>query len=219
MPGIPAHVVDRSGSRPAKEFLRTSGITPIGSNVTFATLDDLIGHGTPACLFESLNDLENAVTMAAAEVDRDPSRVAHHIGNRLRMTIGQVHDVDEVSHAGAVGRWIVVPEDTKTRQRAMSNASDIRKQIVRNAVRILADEAGRMRADRIEVAQADGAEVGPGAADVGKNLLDVKLGAAVGVGRFARRAVLREGQALGRAVHGRGGAEDETRDALPAHGC
>ena len=77
--------------------------------------------------------------------------------------------------------------------------------------------AGRMGADRIEVAQADDAPGRIGPAEVGEDLLDLQLRAAVGVGGGARRVGLVQGERLRRAVDRRGRAEDEALHARGAH--
>ena len=75
-----------------------------------------------------------------------------------------------------------------------------------------------MGADRIEVPQADDAPFGISAAEVGENLLNLKLCAPVGVRGLPCRIRFFEGQMLRRSVDRGRGAEDEALHARLSHG-
>ena len=57
------------------------------------------------------------------------------------MPFGEVHDVDVVAHARAVGRRVVVAEDAHLGKASVRDAGHVGQEIVRNAVGIFADES------------------------------------------------------------------------------
>ena len=61
------------------------------------------------------------------------------------MTLGQIDHMDVITHAGAVGGIVVIAEYGKLLALADGDLSDIRQQIVRNAVGILTDQAALVR--------------------------------------------------------------------------
>src|ERR1700751_2029546 len=63
----------------------------------------------------------------------------------------QVHDVDIIPDAGAIGRIVIISKNIHALAPSNGNLGNERKQIVRNAVGIFADQAALMSADRIEV--------------------------------------------------------------------
>ena len=69
------------------------------------------------------------------------------------MAARQVYNVDVVAHAGAVGRGIVIAKDMDLFQLADCDLGNVRDQVVGDAVGVLANQAGRMRADGVEVTQ------------------------------------------------------------------
>ena len=75
-----------------------------------------------------------------------------------------------------------------------------------------------MSTDRVEVPQTDCAPVRGRPAEVGEDLLDLKLGAPVRVGGFSRRVGFMQRKAFRRSVDRGGGAEDESPDARLLHG-
>ena len=69
------------------------------------------------------------------------------------MAGGEVLDVDVVALAGAVGRGVVVAEDAQPVATTHRDLRDERHEVVGDPLRVLADRAGRVRADGVEVAQ------------------------------------------------------------------
>ena len=186
IPGVPAHVVNVSGRLPAEKLLCPRRICPVGGNIAFAARGHFKGDLFSARAFEGSDDFQHTVAPSASEIDRSPPGVRHHERNRFGMTVCKIHDMDVVANAGAVGRGIVAAEDAELREDAVGDTGDIGEQIIGDTVRILSDETGRMCADRVEVAQADCAEVGVGAADVRENFFNVQFRAAVGIGLLCR---------------------------------
>lgn len=86
-----------------------------------------------------------------------------------------------------------------------------------NALRVLPDAPRGMRSHRIEVPKEDDAPLLVRDAHVLQHPLLEVLARAVGVGRAAHPARLRQGELFGRAVDGRGRGEDEFLDPVIAH--
>ena len=124
--------------------------------------------------------------------------------------------MDVVAHAGAVGRVVVAAEDLQELALAHRDLGDVGHQVVRDAARVLAEGAAGVRAHRVEVAQVGDRPARGAALELAQHLLAQQLGHAVGVGA-GQRAVLGDGQALGLAVDGGRGAEDQRLHALALH--
>ena len=92
-------------------------------------------------------------------------------------------DVDVVADAGAVGGGIVVPEHGEMWSLAHRHLLDVRHQVVRDPLRVLADLARLVRAHRVEVPQQDDVPRRVGLVDVLEDVLDEELRPPVRVGR------------------------------------
>src|SRR3546814_10320969 len=84
--------------------------------------------------------------------------------------------MDIIAHAGAVGCIVIVAEHRQFAQPSGGDAADEGHQIVRNAVRILADQSAVVRAHGVEIAKDRDAPLWIGGGDVGEHLLDNQLG-------------------------------------------
>ena len=133
------------------------------------------------------------------------------------MAAGQVHDMDVVADAGAVGSGVVIAEDMDLFQLAHSHLGDVGHEVVGDAVGVLADEAGLVGADGVEVAQQSHVQGGVSLADIGEDALGESLGGAVGVGGGTHGEVLGDRHTGGVAVDGGGRAEHEVVAVVPAH--
>ena len=69
------------------------------------------------------------------------------------MTDRKVNSVDVIAHTGSVRSRVIIAEDTETFQLADSNLCDIRNQVVRDSLRILADQTALVCTDWVEVAE------------------------------------------------------------------
>ena len=133
------------------------------------------------------------------------------------VTLGQVDHVDVVAHAGAVRGVVIVAVDLNGLQLTNRDLGHVRGEVCRNALRILAKQAGLVSANRVEVAQQHD---GPGRishVNVAQDLLLEQLGGAVRVGGAASRRFLGDRQLLRAAVHGGGGGEDDLLDVVLLH--
>ncbi|MNL57724.1 hypothetical protein D3C87_1813090 [compost metagenome] len=105
-----------------------------------------------------------------------------------------------VAHARAVGGVVIVAKDPQEWLTAHRHLGDEGEQVVGQIARAFADLAAGVCADRVEVAQRDGAEGGVGRADVAQHLFHHQLGAAVGIGG-RQRMRLGERQIARFAIH------------------
>eukprot|EP00961_Rhodomonas_salina_P004685 63617-Rhodomonas_salina.2 len=90
-----------------------------------------------------------ATCLAAPPAALEPD-IAQRKQNTTRelLPARQVHYVDVVAHTGPVWRLVVGPVHGEVRQLADRDLGHIRHQVVRHPVRVLADLAAGVRADR-----------------------------------------------------------------------
>ena len=69
------------------------------------------------------------------------------------MSLGQVHYMNVVTHAGAINRWIIVAKERQLRQLAYRHLGDVWQKVVGYAVRVLADLTAFVGTHRVEVTQ------------------------------------------------------------------
>ena len=154
--------------------------------------------------------------MAGAQVV-DEHAFLVDVVNDGHVTLGQVDHVDVVTHTSAVGRVVVVAVDLDFLELADRDLGHVRGEVRRNTLRIFAQQAGLVCADRVEVAQQHDGPGRIGHMYVAQNLLLEQLGGAVRVGGAAGRRLLGNRQFLRRAVHGGGGGEDDLLDVVLLH--
>ena len=115
-----------------------------------------VRHGLAAGGFKGAHHLQHAVALAGAQVPHMGAGAGLQGGQGAQgaqMAFGQVHHVDVVAHAGAVGRGVVVAKHGQLGQLAYGHLRDVGQQVVGNAVRVFADQAAFMGAHGVEVAQ------------------------------------------------------------------
>ena len=69
------------------------------------------------------------------------------------MAFGKVGYMNIIAHAGAIRRFVIAAEDRKFIAPADRHLRDTGHQVLRCALRILAEQAAFMRANRIEITQ------------------------------------------------------------------
>ena len=212
-----SHVVDAELGLPAEFTLGLGGVGVAGGDVAGATRLDRERNRVAGSLLVRLDDLKYRVSVTGTQV------VGEHAGaldlvDDGDVALGQIDNVDVVAHAGSVGRVIVVTEHLNLLELAECNLGDVGGQVCRNALRILADQAGLVGADRVEVAQDDDGPGVVGDVHVAQDLLLEELGRAVRVRGAADLALLSQRQLLGRAIDGGGRREDDLLDVVGAHG-
>lgn len=98
------------------------------------------------------------------------------------MATCEIGDVDEVTHGGSIGGGPVGAEHGEMWGLAGHDFDDDGKEIGGDTLRVFSQEAGRVAADGIEVAEGEDGPVWVGVGEVGENGLAHPFGAAVGVG-------------------------------------
>ena len=141
------------------------------------------------------------------------AHAAGHPVERRRVPARQVHHVDVVAHARAVGGGVVAAEHADEGAPPYGHLGHVGEQVVRDALRVLADAAGRVSVDGVEVAQQHDAPFAVADVEVGEDPLDHRLGGAVGVRGGAARQHLGVGD--GRILPVRAGARRDTMFLQP----
>ena len=71
------------------------------------------------------------------------------------MPLRKIDDVDVVAYARAVGGVVVIAEHLESFEPADGDLGDVGDEVVRDPIRVFADETGLVGTDRVEVAQED----------------------------------------------------------------
>ncbi|MNR23690.1 hypothetical protein D3C85_1407250 [compost metagenome] len=170
-------------------------------DVTFASWREVVGNSDARDVLETLDDLQHAVARAGAEVpDIDAAVVLQYLKS-LEVADRKVDHVDVVTHAGPVHGGIVVTVHREFGHPANGDLRQARQQVVGPAPGVFADHPAFVGANRVEVTQQPDAPAWIGMAQIGEQLFDHELGAAIGVGRFAGADLFGNGYACGFAVH------------------
>src|SRR5690606_36734068 len=144
---------------------------PEFGDVAGAAFDDVQRDALAGGLFERVDQFQHAGAAAGAEVDGFAALPSAGERQCADVGVGQVHDVQVVAHAGAVDGGVVIAEDLQALTSANGDLGDVGHQVVGGALLFFADAAAGMGADRVEVAQQDGAELGLRGAPVFDQLL------------------------------------------------
>ena len=118
-----------------------------------------------------MDDIQHTVAVAGAQIADEEAALGLQLPDSADMAAGQVHDVDVVAHAGAVGGGVVVAEDVDFFQLADGDLGDVRHQVIGDAVGVLADEAGLVGTDGVEVPQQGHVQLRVSLADIGQDAL------------------------------------------------
>ena len=190
------------------------GIGIAGGQITRAAADDLIGQGQLIGFFKGLDHIKHAVTGAGAQIKDFAAPVIDCIGHGCHMALGQIHNMDIVSDAGAVMGVIVIAVDAQEFPAADGNLGDVRHQVVWDTTGIFTDAAGIVSTDGVEVAQQDDGPLRICSRHTGQDLLGHVLGPAVRVGAIAGAGSLAQGHLV---VTGIDSSRRRENDPLAAH--
>ena len=102
-------------------------------------------------LLVGLDDLKHGVAVAGAQIVDEHAFLVDVVDDG-HMALGQIDHMDVVTHAGAVGRVVIVAVHLDFLQLADRDLGHIRGEIRRNTLRVFAQQTGFMRADGVEVA-------------------------------------------------------------------
>ena len=237
-PAVGAHALEVIFRNPTELVARlVAGGVVLGDVACAARLDG-VGNLVAAGLLEGTDDVEHARSLAGAQVEdahaaagsalsglacnrADADGLARadatgHPVERGNVAASQVDHVDVVAHARAIGGGVVVSEDAHALELAYGNLRHVGKQVVRDALRVLADESALMGADGVEVAQQHDVPLVVADVEVAQNAFEHALRLAVGIGGLVLGAGFGDGDELRLAVDG--GARGE-HDVLHAVGA
>ena len=107
-----------------------------------------------------MNHIQHGVALAGAQVVHlGAGEALLKQGQHGGVALGQVHHVDIIPHAGAVGSGIVVAEDVDLLPLAHHGLGDVGHQVVGDAVGVLTDFAALVGAHGVEVPQQHRVEI------------------------------------------------------------
>src|SRR6267378_4135584 len=182
-PCIAAHVVEAVFRLPAKHLFGERWVGIALGHIPRTALDALEGDRSAARALECAHRLQHRNSAPGAQVHRDPPPLPQHGFHRCEMATRQIDDMNVVTYPSTVTRGIVAAEHPKPVANARGNLSDIRHQVVRNALRVFTDQSARVSTRGIEVPQQGNApSAGIGSREILQNPLDHQFRAAVRVG-------------------------------------
>ncbi len=152
-PCIAHHLLQPADGLPVQIALRLGGVGEAGGDVAGAPGRYAVRNRLATGSLEGLDHLEHAVAFAGAQVPHARTNAVVQCAQGTQMALGQVHHMDVVPHAGAIGRRVVVAKHRKLHPPAHCHLGDVGQKIVGGAGRVLADQATFVRAHGIEVAQ------------------------------------------------------------------
>mmetsp|Transcript_8724 Transcript_8724/g.28822 ORF Transcript_8724/g.28822 Transcript_8724/m.28822 type:complete len:270 (+) Transcript_8724:809-1618(+) len=174
-PRVGAHLLEAELRLPPQLARREGRVRVHDRDVARPARRNLVREVVPAGGGEGPHHVEHRVSDARAEVVRDAAAALLQPEQGGGVPLGQVDHVDVVPHASAVGRRVIVTEDGEARPLADGDLLQEGHQVVRDALRVLADAAGRVGADGVEVAKQGDVELRVGGGDVAQDLLDEEL--------------------------------------------
>ena len=130
----------------------------------------------------------------------------------------QVYYVNIVTYTCSIRGIIVISEDTNTFQFSDGNLCHIRKQVVRNSLRILSDETGFVSTNRVKVTKQCNIPFRICTMDIHQYLLQHGLGLSVGIGRVLLRAFLTARNLQRITIYSCRGTEDNILASVFSHG-
>lgn len=153
------HVVQRARRLETELLFGERRVRGKVRHITRAAADDLVGVVVTSDLTHGLDHVEHAHTDTLAEVERAVLAVlllVHKLGvvverdHRIQVALGEVEDVDVVTHARAVGSGVVVAEHLEARLAVLAHGHvrQEREQVARLSARVLANVAGGVGAGR-----------------------------------------------------------------------
>ncbi|GJC78324.1 hypothetical protein ColLi_01162 [Colletotrichum liriopes] len=201
-PEVLARLLQRLLRLPAELLVGQRGVGREIQHITLASGNNLVGEVAADDVAKGLDHLEHGAAAAGTQVPGlDAGLVLAEVVERGQMTLGQVHDVNVVADSGAVSRGVVwsfpsirahtVAENEQLLAVTGCDLAKQRQQVVRDALGVLAHEAGRVGAAGVEISQESAVEVlkrlagllqlvALGLDVIGDDLLDKSLGVAGG---------------------------------------
>ena len=184
---------------PAEHFVGFVYVAPDLLDVAFAAGCYLVVELHTGALLECLDELHHRYAVAGADVEYLDVLCALAVKDALHggnVGLGQVHDINIIPDACAVGRVVVIAEDAELRANADSRLCEVGYEVGRYAVGHFADDSRRMSADRIKVSQQNSLDGSAALNVVLDNLLVYLLGIAIGALGFLDGGLFGHGQVL-----------------------
>ena len=130
----------------------------------------------------------------------------------------QVYYVNIVTYTCSIRGIIVISEDTDTFQFSDGNLCHIRKQVVRDSLRILSDTSTFMCSYRVEIAKKNNIHIWIGLLYIRHYLLQHGLSLSIRVGRVLLRAFLTDRNLQRITIYGSRRTEDNIFASMFSHG-
>ena len=216
--GIAAHVLEVLFGFPAEESLGLGRISIVFRDVAGTARSNDIRNGNIIYAGIGVDQLQNGIAMAGAEIDDLGAGMGSGIITGLYMALGQVNDMDIIPDAGTIGRRIIIAENGELFQLADSHLGDEGNKVIGQAGRILTDEAGLMCADGVEVAKQNDAPLRISHNLAFQDLFNHVFGPAIGIGAAQGNHILTVGHFCLIAIDSGGRREDKALDAVSLHG-
>src|SRR5271168_1711524 len=106
-PMIRAHGVDISGCSPSTQIFRGAICRRIaGGDIAGPPRLHVVRNRSSTCLLESLDDVQHAVPPSRSQVDGKACGLVER-RERGQMTLGEIHDVDIISHTRSIRRVVI----------------------------------------------------------------------------------------------------------------
>ena len=151
VPGIGTHLLDAVLSLPAKLLFCFVAFGVAGCDITVTARFDFVFQRMAACFLECVDHIEYAVAFAGSEVVNGNALVVSQFLDGFYMAACQVNNMDVIADTSSVRSIVVITENADALEFSDGNLCDIRKQVVRDALRILSDKAALMRSDRVDL--------------------------------------------------------------------
>ena len=215
-------ISDRGIGTPAQYFIGLIGYRPYLLDISFTTADDDIRHFDTGSCFELTNQFKHAKPFAGTEVEDLhllPIGSMEHSVDGFDVCLGKIHNIDIIADTGAIRRVIVIAEHFEFRTNTGCCLSDIRQQVLRDAVGQFADKGRRVRAYRIEIAQDNSVQLFIRMDGVMDDLFVDLLGIAIRRERFLDRRGLIDRQmgSVRLTIDRTRGGEDDVTHTMKLH--
>ncbi len=173
--GISAHIQQGFFGFPSEESLCFFRIRIVARNVAFAARSNLIGNRQLVGCFKYMNNVQNAVSDTRTKIDNLTACVLLAVIICSNMTFCKIDNMDIITDTCSVRCRIIIAEYGQMTADTRRHLRDIWHQIVRDSVRIFADQARFMRTDRIKITQQNHRQFRISFDGILKNLLIHKL--------------------------------------------
>ena len=151
-----------------------------------------------------MNHVKNTVTLSCSQIINIHTVGVVKLLQCFYVSFRQIHHMDIVTDSSAVRRIVIISKHTDLFELAYSHLSNIRRQIIRDTLRILSDLPALVSAYRIKVTQQDHRPLRICLLDICKNLFKHTLCLAVRIRTLSLGAFLCDRNISRIAVDSRG---------------